>query len=48
VRAWNDWLFEEWYTPYPDRIVPLGITYLTDPEKAPRRSAATPSAASAR
>jgi Predicted metal-dependent hydrolase of the TIM-barrel fold len=33
VRAWNDWLFEEWYTPYPDRIVPLGITYLTDPEK---------------
>jgi predicted TIM-barrel fold metal-dependent hydrolase len=33
VRAWNDWLFEEWYTPYPDRIVPLGLTYLTDPEK---------------
>jgi len=33
VRAWNDWLFEEWYTPYPDRIIPLGITYLSDPEK---------------
>jgi predicted TIM-barrel fold metal-dependent hydrolase len=33
VRAWNDWLFEEWYTPHPDRIIPLGITYLTDPEK---------------
>ncbi|MAG32331.1 MAG: amidohydrolase [Deltaproteobacteria bacterium] len=33
VRAWNDWLFEEWYSPYPDRIVPLGITYLCDPEK---------------
>jgi predicted TIM-barrel fold metal-dependent hydrolase len=32
VRAWNDWLFEEWYTPYPDRIIPLGLTYLTDPE----------------
>ncbi len=31
VRAWNDWLFEEWYGSYPDRIVPLGITYLTDP-----------------
>ena len=32
VRAWNDWLFEEWYTPYPERIVPLGITFLADPE----------------
>ncbi len=30
VRAWNDWLFEEWHGSYPDRIVPLGITYLTD------------------
>ena len=33
VRAWNDWLFEEWYGSYPERIVPLGITYLADPEK---------------
>lgn len=32
VRAWNDWLFDEWYSPYPDRIVPLGITYLADAE----------------
>ena len=32
TKAWNDWLFEEWYSPYPDRIVPLGITYATDPE----------------
>lgn len=32
VRAWNDWLHEEWYGSYPDRIVPLGITFLTDPE----------------
>jgi predicted TIM-barrel fold metal-dependent hydrolase len=32
VRAWNDWLFEEWYSKYPDRIIPLGLTYLTDPE----------------
>ena len=32
VRAWNDWLFEEWYSPFPDRIVPLGITYLADAE----------------
>src|SRR6185437_13202651 len=34
VRAWNDWLFEEWYTPHPERIVPLGITYLADPALA--------------
>ena len=34
VRAWNDWLFEAWHQPYPDRIVPLGITYLADPELA--------------
>jgi len=32
TRAWNDWLFEEWYSPYPERIIPLGITFLTDPE----------------
>jgi predicted TIM-barrel fold metal-dependent hydrolase len=30
IRAWNDWLFEEWYSAHPDRIVPLGITYLAD------------------
>ena len=43
VRAWNDWLFEEWYSPHPDRIVPLGITYLADPVLAAaeiRRNAA--------
>jgi predicted TIM-barrel fold metal-dependent hydrolase len=34
VRAWNDWLFEEWHEPYPERIVPLGITYLADPALA--------------
>ncbi|HEY8524387.1 MAG TPA: amidohydrolase family protein [Acidimicrobiales bacterium] len=32
TRAWNDWLYEEWYSPYPDRIIPLGITWLSDPE----------------
>ncbi len=32
TRAWNDWLFEEWYSPYPERIIPLGITFLSDPE----------------
>ncbi len=43
VRAWNDWLFEEWYQPHPDRIIPLGITYLADPQLAAdeiRRNAA--------
>ncbi len=33
-RAWNDWLFEEWYEQHPDRIVPLGIAYLADPTLA--------------
>jgi predicted TIM-barrel fold metal-dependent hydrolase len=32
TRAWNDWLFEEWYSPYPERIIPLGITWLADPQ----------------
>jgi hypothetical protein len=43
IRAWNDWLYEEWHRPYPDRIVPLGITYLADPRQAAeeiRRNAA--------
>ena len=34
IRAWNDWLFEEWYQQYPERVIPLGITYLADPELA--------------
>ncbi|HWB67815.1 MAG TPA: amidohydrolase family protein [Mycobacteriales bacterium] len=43
VRAWNDWLYDEWYSAYPQRIVPLGITYLSDPQLAAaeiRRNAA--------
>ena len=32
TSAWNDWFFEEWYGAYPDRVVPMGITYLADPE----------------
>jgi predicted TIM-barrel fold metal-dependent hydrolase len=43
VRAWNDWLFEEWYQRHPTRIVPLGITNLADPALAAaeiRRNAA--------
>jgi predicted TIM-barrel fold metal-dependent hydrolase len=32
TRAWNDWLYEAWWQPYPERIIPCGITYLADPE----------------
>jgi predicted TIM-barrel fold metal-dependent hydrolase len=31
TKAWNDWLYEEWWQPYPDRIIPLGLTWLADP-----------------
>jgi hypothetical protein len=31
TRAWNDWMFEAWYSPYPQRIIPMGITWLADP-----------------
>ena len=36
TQAWNDWFFDEWYSPHPDRIVPMGITYLADPERGRR------------
>jgi predicted TIM-barrel fold metal-dependent hydrolase len=32
TRAFNDWVHDEWWQPHPDRIIPLGITWLTDPE----------------
>jgi len=31
VRAWNDWHHEVWAATYPERIIPLGITWLSDP-----------------
>jgi predicted TIM-barrel fold metal-dependent hydrolase len=43
TRAWNDWFYDVWHTPYPERIVPMGITYLADAELAAdeiRRNAA--------
>jgi len=43
VQAWNDWLYEAWWQPYPNRIIPCGITFLSDPERAAteiRRNAA--------
>ena len=32
TRAWNDWFYDEWYSAYPQRIIPMGITWLADPE----------------
>ncbi|MGZ8751501.1 MAG: amidohydrolase family protein [Acidimicrobiia bacterium] len=32
TRAWNDWFFDEWYGSHPDRFVPMGITFLGDPD----------------
>jgi Predicted metal-dependent hydrolase of the TIM-barrel fold len=32
TEAWNDWFFDEWYSPHPTRTVPMGITYLGDAE----------------
>lgn len=43
TRAWNDWFFDEWYSPHPERIIPMGITFLTDADVAAeeiRRNAA--------
>ena len=43
TQAWNDWLYEEWHQPHPDRIIPVGIPHLTDPQRAAeeiRRNAA--------
>ncbi len=30
TQAWNDWFFDEWYSPAPERIIPMGITFLGD------------------
>jgi predicted TIM-barrel fold metal-dependent hydrolase len=30
VRAWNDFIIEEWVTPYPDRFIPMMILPLWD------------------
>jgi predicted TIM-barrel fold metal-dependent hydrolase len=36
LRAWNDWHIEEWAGPHPDRIIPLQLAWLQDPEVAAR------------
>jgi predicted TIM-barrel fold metal-dependent hydrolase len=43
TRAWNDWLHDAWWQPYPERIIPCGITFLADADQAAaeiRRNAA--------
>ena len=32
TRAFNDWVHEAWWRPHRERIIPLGITWLSDPE----------------
>jgi predicted TIM-barrel fold metal-dependent hydrolase len=43
LKAWNDWHAEAWAGAYPDRFIPLGLTWLGDAEIAAaevRRNAA--------
>lgn len=32
LQAWNDWFHDVWWSPYPTRSIPMGITWLADPE----------------
>ena len=49
IRAWNDWLFEEWYHAAPRRASSRSASRTSPTRSAPSpRSAATPSAASRR
>ena len=34
VRAWNDWVLEDWVGYAPGRMIPLQLPYLLDPEVA--------------
>lgn len=34
LRAWNDWHVDEWAAAHPDRIIPLQLAWLSDPEIA--------------
>ncbi len=39
VRAWNRWHIEEWAGTHPDRIIPLQLTWLNDPDDRGGRGA---------
>ena len=32
MQAWNDWMYEDWHGAYPERIIPLALTWLPDPQ----------------
>jgi predicted TIM-barrel fold metal-dependent hydrolase len=34
LRAWNDWHIDEWAGAHPDRIIPLQLAWVNDPEVA--------------
>jgi predicted TIM-barrel fold metal-dependent hydrolase len=34
MRAFNDWVLEEWAAPYPGRIIPCQLSWLADPQIA--------------
>ncbi len=34
LRAWNDWHIEEWAGAHPDRIIPLQLAWVNDPQIA--------------
>ena len=34
VRAYNDWIYEDWYGAYPDRFIPCQIPWLGDIDRA--------------
>jgi predicted TIM-barrel fold metal-dependent hydrolase len=34
VRAWNDWHLAEWHGAHPDRLIPIQLPWLLDPEVA--------------
>jgi predicted TIM-barrel fold metal-dependent hydrolase len=36
LRAWNDWHIDEWAGAHPDRIIPLQLTWVNDPNIAAR------------
>jgi predicted TIM-barrel fold metal-dependent hydrolase len=36
LRAYNDWMLEEWCGAYPERFIPCQLTWMADPEVAAR------------
>ena len=34
IRAWNNWMIEEWHGAYPERFIPMQLPWLKDPKLA--------------